>query len=146
MKKKLYAIFALLIICLSPIMFLTGCKSENDTKYVELAGLTDQVILQYKVGDKDFTAAQEWSGFKLTVYSATYDPDKGNYGEYVKDEKPIVEATTFEEAAKAGLKCVGGLTTTTKTSTDPSSDDYYRTLVLMYGGNRWVVKYQVSEQ
>ena len=123
MKKKLLSILVAFIICLSPVLLLTGCGGETD-QGVSLTYTSWSVAQGGKFSECTV------SGLNITYSKNVYNEETNKYEDVVQD--PI---TDFATAIKNGLGAVGGF--------DSSKVGTYE-MTVMFGGETFKVTYTVN--
>lgn len=140
MKKKFLAILSVLIICLSPVFFLVGCKEEKNNDVIVTVGDTWTVKQ-----NQSFSSITEPDEFEIKYHIKKYNPEAGKYQYLTKDkktfsnEKPAESdmpfVTTLAEAIKEGLMVVSGF--------DSSKIETGKKMTLIFSGVQFDVTYDV---
>ena len=124
MKKKLLSILAAFIICLSPVLFLAGCTSQEQN--VTITPLTGWSVAK----DGSFASMSVPDGFKITYYKNQYNKTANKY------EDVKVEITTFADALANGLRVIRGF--------DSSTVGEGKTMKVIFGGKYFDITYSVT--
>ena len=131
MKKKLLSILAVLVICLSPVLFMVGCSPSED-QGVTMTPLTGWTVAQ----NASFASMTVPSGFSITYKAEDrenpkYD-DKGNIIGYNTKDMTI---TTLADAIANGLRVIEGFDSSTAGA---------KTMKVFFGGEIFTVSYTVT--
>ena len=124
MKKKLLSIFAALVICLSPVLFLAGCTVNEDQ------GVTLEYT-SWKVELDGSFASSTVEGLKITYYVNEYSKEDGEYRDVLAPE-----ITTLSDAIANGLRVVEGF---------DSSSVGTKTMKVIFGGEMFTITYEVVD-
>ncbi len=141
MKRKLLSIIVALIVCISPVFFLTGCdgNTNNDVVFPD----TIKTGWTFVVGDEfeDCLSAGRSCPEGSITYTATTTKETA---EYTYNEKTALwekkdETISISEAIKSHLLvCMSVIDTTTATETGKS-----RTMTLIFDDATIKVEYTV---
>ena len=123
MKKKLLSILVAFIVCLSPILLISGCGEETDQ------GVT-LTYTSWTVAQNGKFSECTVEGLSITYSLNVYNSETGKYED--KEQEPITNLAT---AINNGLVVVSGFDSST-TGTD-------KKMTVMFGGQTFEVTYSV---